>query len=635
MLWSITAFAQNNDRLKLIDNAKHDTTKARLYNELAWEIKFSNPSKSIEYANKALEISYKYKSIEQLSMGYKAKAHGNIIQKHFFEGLVLYDSAIYYAKASKNESLIAHTCNKKAGAMGDLGDFDAAIALYTQGLEAALKTNDDKLKHVLCNNLADAFQNVNKNTALTQKYLLLAIEYALKIKDFGGASLSSANLAKEYSLQKQNENAKKELKRTLDLLHKYPKQDHLFALTHNVIASVYEDIGEFDLAKKSATVSFHILDSLKMPDNVLRPLLVLGSVDFKMGRIAEAKIAATKLLEIAKERNAKIFKMESYHLLSDIAYKQQEFELALTYFKEYKRWNDSVFALDKIKNMAALEFKANLDKNILEAKLELKNKESLNKKLSSDISGLKIGFFITLLLALLISIFGYILYKSNKSKQKINTELVEKNQTIQQQASEKELLIQEIHHRVKNNLTMLQSLLFLQTKTTDKEEVRNVLFESQTRIMSMALVHQHLYENDREGNLNVADFLRSLLDEISAGFANNVSNLKLEIEGECRDIGIKTATPLGLIINELVTNSMKYAFNKIDNGRVTIKLGEENNCLILTFSDNGPGLAKPFLDYNDGFGFKIIRILSKQIKAEITYSNGANLSSFYIKVPYV
>ncbi len=616
-----------------LKNAKYDTTKARLWNKIAWDLKYSNPSKSLEYAENAINISYKFNLIEELSNGYKAKGHGFLIQKKFISGLQFYDSAIYYAQKSKNLNLIASTFNKKAGAMGDLGNIDMAIILYSQGLDAALKTDNNLLKHVLCNNIADAFQMANRNTEQTQKYFVQAIEYAIKNKDFSGAALSSANLAKEYSIHKQNEKAKIELKRTLELIEKIKIRDYLLGASNDVVSSVYEDIGELALAKKYATISYRIIDSLKMPDNKLRPLLVLSSVNLKLGNIIESKRNALLMLKISQERNAKIYIKESFRILAEIAKNENNFKEALTYFEKYKNWNDSVFAIDREKNIAALEFKANLVKKEIEAKLQLQTKENLNKKLSSDIFGLKIGIVVSIIGFVFLSILGFVLYKSNKRKQQFNIELLAKNKLVEQQASEKEILIQEIHHRVKNNLTMLQSLLYLQAKSTEQENVKLVLAESQTRIMSMALVHQHLYENDREGSLDLVQFLNSLLNEISSTFNNNMhQNIEFKANGFCNEIGIKIATPLGLIVNELITNSLKYAFNNTTQGIINIQVSQTANNIIIQYTDNGKGLPKPFTDENNGFGFKIIKLLAKQIKANVEYGYKANESTFTISI---
>lgn len=623
---------QNTELELQIKNAKLDSTKARLYNELAWDIKFSNPKKSIEYAENAIQLAHRFNLLEQLSNGYKAKAHGYINQKLFIEGLQLYDTSIYYAKASKNNHLIASVLNKKAGAMGDFGNFDEAILLYTEGLDYALKSNNYKLKSALSNNLADAYQNVNRNTELTQKYFLMAIDFALKNNDNGGASLSSANLAKEYSLQKQYDKAKTELIRALKLINLHPYRDYLYGATHDVISNVYEDVNELKLAQKYAKLSYQILDSLKMPDNLLRPLLVLSSVEFKLGNIIEAKQHTNQMLKLSIERKAKVFIKESYRLLSEIANSEQQYQIALDYYKLYKNWNDSVFAADRGRNIAVLEFKANLEKKEIETQLALKTKENINKKLSSDIFGLKIGIFISLIAFIFLSIIGIMLYKSNKSKQKLNSELIQKNEKVQQQALEKEVLIQEIHHRVKNNLTMLQSLIYLQSKSTNNETVKAVLSESQTRILSMALVHQHLYENDREGSLNLVHFLNNLLNEISSTYSPS-NSIQISASGTCDEIGIKTAVPLGLIINELITNSIKYAFNEVNQAIININVSQTESTVEINYSDNGPGLKEKFDEINSGFGFKIIKILSSQIKAKVSYKKESQFSEFTIQFP--
>lgn len=633
MVTTLKVVGQNAELELQIKNAKHDTIKARLYNELAWEIKFSNPKQSVEYAEKAIQMAYRFRLLEQLSNGYKAKAHGYLIQKMFIEGLQFYDSSIYYAKACKNNYLITVALNKKAGAMGDFGNFDEAILLYTEGLEYALKSNNNKLKSALSNNLADAYQNVNRNTELTQKYFLMAIDYALKNNDIGGASLSSANLAKEYSLQKQFEKAKTELLRTLKLINQYQFRDYLFGATHDVISNVYEDVNELKLAQQYAKLSYQILDSLKMPDNLLRPLLVLSSVELKLGNINEAKQLTNQMLKLSVERKAKVFIKESYRLLSEIANSEQQYQKALDYFKLYKSWNDSVFAAERGRNIAALEFKANLEKKEIETQLALKTKENINKKLSSDVLGLKKGILLSLIGLLLVGIIVFFLYQSNKNKQQFNIELIEKNKIVEQQTKDKEVLIQEIHHRVKNNLTMLQSLLYLQSKTSAHSQVKSVLAESQTRILSMALVHQHLYENDREGTLNLVEFLNSLLNEISSTFLNQShQSISFKATGTCDDIGIKLAVPLGLIVNELITNSLKYAFNEIEKGEIHIDVSQTKSQINIRYSDNGPGLKQAFDLENNGFGFKIINLLIKQINATIEYQSIEGQHCFLIGV---
>lgn len=631
---TLSSIAQNNNFEVQLNHAKHDTIKARLYNLKAWEIRFSDPLKSIDYANKALAISYKYNLIQELSNGFKAKAHGYLNQRKFIEGLQLYDSAIHFAKKSNNLHLIASCFNKKAGAFIDLGDYDQAILYYIEGLNAALKTNNNRLKSQLCNNLADAYQTAKRNTALAQKYFSMAADFSLAINDFSHASLSLANLAKEYSMQKLFDKAKIELNRSVDLLNKLTFNTYEKAGAQDVIASTYEDMGELNLAKQFATWSYHTIDSLKMPDNVLRPLLVLSSVDFKLNNLAESKKSTTLLLEIALERNAKVFIKEAFYLLSKIAKQEKDFKQALTYFEQYKNWNDIVFATERDKNVSILEFKANVAKKEIETKFELQTKENLNKELASDNFKLRIAIAIFILAFLLIALISFLLLKSNKNNRRINEELQVKNTVVEQQAKDKEALIQEVHHRVKNNLTMLQSMLYLQAKSAEDENVRLVLSESQTRILSMAIVHQHLYENDREGKLDLIQFLKNLLDEISVTFSSNkYKSIAFKTSGTCDEIGIKIAVPLGLIINEFITNSLKYAFQENTQNIIEIDVSQTKNRISIIYSDNGPGLSKPFEEYNAGFGFKIVRILANQLNAKIDYSISEGKPTFKISFP--
>ncbi len=196
------------------------------------------------------------------------------------------------------------------------------------------------------------------------------------------------------------------------------------------------------------------------------------------------------------------------------------------------------------------------------------------------------------------------------------------------------LRIQEIHHRVKNNLTMLQSLFFLQAKSTENEDLRLALAESQTRLLSMAVVHNHLYENEGDGGLEVVAFVQTLLHDISETFVNTKHKpVSFFVTGSDVEIGIKLAIPVGLILNELITNSLKYAFNHVDSGRIDVVVSHTGSMLNIAYSDNGPGLDKEFDLSSAGFGFKILKLLTKQLKANISYSKGSDFSKFELNIP--
>ena len=189
---------------------------------------------------------------------------------------------------------------------------------------------------------------------------------------------------------------------------------------------------------------------------------------------------------------------------------------------------------------------------------------------------------------------------------------------LKKSLEEKDLMMKEIHHRVKNNFMIIQSLLQLQSRHIDNEDVLEIFKESQNRIKSMAFVHQRLYQHDNLKKINFGDYPETLASDIFKSYVRNPDQITLDIDTEDVTLDIDTAIPLGLILNELISNSLKYAFPKGRQGILTVKSCLKGSKYSLIVSDNGIGFPKD-LDYqnSDSLGLKLIYSLSDQIGADV------------------
>lgn len=603
-------------------------------NDLAWEIKFSNPIQAEVISNEALALAKKHSLYKEQSNAYKTKAQTALSKNLYFQCIQFYDSAIYCAQQTKDKNLIALCLNKKAGAFGDLGDFDKAIEFYSQGLALAKELKSPTLLSTFYNNLADAYQNTGRNTALVQQYYKLALENSIAVQNWAAASLNSSNLAKEYSANNMRQEALKELERTTDLLKKTIGGTYLQGATFKEIASVYDDLGDYNKANLFAKRAYNILDSLNMPINVLRPLEVLTSVAIKANNVSLAEKYGEELLQLAIQTHSKVYIKEGYRFLAIIAKSKGDFKKALIYTENYKSWSDSIFKVEREKSISKTELETAISKQRNEILFGTKLKSIENEKLANNNKILTISIIIISVVLTIMLILGLSLYKSISKTKTLNADLLTKNDVISKHILEKETLIHEIHHRVKNNLTMLQSLFYLQAKSSENEVVKKVINESQSRLLSMALVHQHLYENDAEGSLELVKFFKELVHDIAETFIRDEEKaIAIQVTGDEFAAGVKLAVPMGLILNELITNSIKYAFDDMDEGEIHVTVTKANNALIVEYTDNGPGLTEDFNLNDAGFGFRILQLLSKQIKAEFKHTKMNNHSIFTIHIP--
>jgi len=187
--------------------------------------------------------------------------------------------------------------------------------------------------------------------------------------------------------------------------------------------------------------------------------------------------------------------------------------------------------------------------------------------------------------------------------------------------NEKELYLKEIHHRVKNNLQIINALLNLQKRKLTDDELINIFSETQNRVLSMAIVHEELYRSTDLGKINLKNFINTIVNKIFRNYQLNKPILYKNILSDIL-ITIDIAIPLGLIINEIVSNSLKYAFNQMNHGEINIKLEQKENSIILNIFDNGCGLPENFdIEKTDSLGMSLIYNLTKQIKGKLELIN--------------
>src|SRR5579884_79690 len=218
------------------------------------------------------------------------------------------------------------------------------------------------------------------------------------------------------------------------------------------------------------------------------------------------------------------------------------------------------------------------------------------------------------------------------------TERKQAEEQIKASLEEKEVLLREIHHRVKNNLQVISSLLDLQSRYISDEQSNNIFKESQSRIKSMAFVHEKLYQSKDLARINLAEYIRDLATNLFHSYGVSSTAIKLKITADDTLLDINTAVPLGLVINELVSNSLKHGFPKEREGKINIELRSDNNGkFTLTVSDNGVGFSKD-LDFQNtkSLGLRLVRTLTDQLKGniEIRSNGGTEFKIIFEKPKY-
>ncbi len=215
----------------------------------------------------------------------------------------------------------------------------------------------------------------------------------------------------------------------------------------------------------------------------------------------------------------------------------------------------------------------------------------------------------------LFALMAGLLFVVLRQRNKLYRELQTKNDIITKALEEKEYLIKEVHHRVKNNLQVISSLLSLQSRTVEDQVAVDALNESQSRVLSMSLIHQNLYKDGPASQLNVKTYLTNLGENIFSTYNIQKDKIKLVTEIDDVPLDVGSLVPIGLIVNELITNALKYAFTGRENGTIFLSLKSETDQLVLTVKDDGIGKS-PFMDKN-GFGTRLINTFAKRLNGEI------------------
>jgi PAS domain S-box-containing protein len=218
-----------------------------------------------------------------------------------------------------------------------------------------------------------------------------------------------------------------------------------------------------------------------------------------------------------------------------------------------------------------------------------------------------------------------IIYKNEVAIQTVLhdvTDQKEKEQVIKDSLDEKEMLLKEIHHRIKNNLAVISGLLELQAMNTDDKFTLDTLRDSQLRIHSIAMIHEKLYQSEALSDIGFDMYLKELVESISQTYNTLDHTIDIDFDLQAVSLDLDQAIPCSLIVNEIIVNSYKHAFNSIENGKIKIVSQFDDPELTIQIEDNGQGLPKNFdINAQQSLGMTLVQTLARQLEGEIDLSS--------------
>lgn len=568
---------------------------------------------------------------------------------------------IYLANAEKTNDTIASKLYRvmEAQVYNDLGEYDKSTALAKELYESK-DSLDTESKKIILDVLDDNYANLqlyDKQIEIRKKKRELGItdnvsfydiysnlglytkarnQYIMEVKPTI-ADNDSYGLAKYHSkvgnylrLDNSAPTALSELKKAKAYLDVYLndistqksesdifESDLLKAEIEGNIAKCHVMLGEYEEALPLLQNSIEVLKtSPKNSDQseVVENTLYLADANLKMEHYTEAK----KYLDAEFDHITVFQVIKRNSLLAAYYDKVENFRNAAIYYKRNERIKDSMsqkqsaLIKQQLVTIVANEDLENSQRLIDEQKRINELARSEMKAKDERINLVFISLIFTLL-GFAGLVYAYL--KSIKNQRLI----AEQNHIIENALIEKDSLLKEIHHRVKNNLQMVSSLLSLQTKNTRSKAAIEALEEGKSRVKAMALIHQKLYQNDDLSVIEMQGYIESLINSVQSVYKKGGHNISITIDAEGTELDIDRAIPFGLILNELVSNSFKYAFPENDeNGKIYIHLRKNGDQGYFEYTDNGVGLPEDTEERtHSSMGIRLINRLVNQLQSKL------------------
>ncbi len=530
------------------------------------------------------------------------------------------DLAIKLSEKTGNQLLIAKSYLQRGNYLQDRTKFDEALKFYQKAVDIYEKENNKsgagRTYTSMCRlykRMASA-QNVLSFTKKALSYSFKAIEYLKSVNDNAGLMAAYNNQGITYRDLDQLEKAHEDYLLGLDIAEKNHIENTYTGILNANLGQYYMDTKQPDKAifqLNKALVIHQKLNNLSAIEHANRNL----SYAFRQKKeYLKAVELAQKSVDISKMLNDPHRAFNSYEALYLAQKDAGMFKEALESLEINKTLEDSTVRAEKTKGVAEIETKYETEKKeILIQKLDEKNQ--LQRR---QIIGFVIG--LALLLGLLVALYNQ--NQTVKASQK----------KISEQSEQLKLMMKELHHRVKNNLAIVSSLLKIQSSKIEDEKAVQAIRQGQQRVEAMSLIHQRLYQTDKVTNINIKEYINDLADSLMSAYGHTPDDFDLKIEVEKEQLDVDMAIPLGLIINELLTNSFKYAYEKVERPLLNISL-KTNHGLTLEVQDNGPGIdMERWQKAKDSFGKKLIAGLSKQIGGTYELENKGG-SYFKLQIP--
>lgn len=598
MIWSSNILLGMNyeDRIAYLKKAAFYFEKAKnkkrlgdCYSEMG-DIYFllGNGKESLVNLQKALSL-YKEANYKNLEVTYDLIGAVYIFLEDYKEGLKYAFLALETAEKKDKKTLFLCTVYNRIGlAYEEMGDNENALKYFDKSLQVAAELNDIPNIRKLVGNYCDAL---------------------LQIKKYDQALKLISNTKKQYP--------------TVEDKNSYELNCILITIY------VYKNQYEKALAYQEKIVEE--LKSVQDSDDLLLIYSTLINLNLAIKNYEQADDYADAYHIICKKLKKDIFYAQCNLWEFKIDSAKGNLESAMNHYKEYVKINKHSFDEKKSKEINKLNILYDSEKKDHDI-ANLKNESIIQTNNLEKASLIRNIMYVGFILLLLFIIF---LYKDYQLKQKNNLilkvqqeEINRNNLSLKQAINEKEWLLREIHHRVKNNLHMVVGLLASQTEYLKGNEAINANLESQRRVESMSMIHDKLYQSENLSLIDMPSYILDLTYYLSDSFDIR-KQIRFELDIDKVEFPLSHSVPIGLILNEAITNAIKYAFPENTSGVIQVILKEKNQEFTLLIADDGVGIPETIdLENSTTLGLKLMKGLSEDIQADfkIFHENGTKIA---------